>query len=80
MAGFPGGASAKEPACQCRRHKPIEPVNVSSVPALGTCPGGRHGNPFQYSCLENPTVRKAWWAIVHIVANSRSGLNDLAHT
>ena len=43
MAGFPGGASGEEPACRCRRHKPIEPANVGSVPGLGRSPGGRHG-------------------------------------
>ena len=33
-------------------------------------PGGGHGNPLQYSCLENPMDRKAWWALVHRVAES----------
>ena len=33
-------------------------------------PGGRHGNPLQYSCLENPMDRGAWWATVHGVAES----------
>ena len=31
-----------------------------SVPGLGRSPGGRHGNPLQYSCLENPKDREAW--------------------
>ena len=31
-------------------------------PLEGRCPGGEHGNPFQYSCLENPMDRGAWWA------------------
>ena len=35
---------------------------------LGRSPGGGHGNPFQYSCLENPIDRGAWQAIVHGVA------------
>ena len=60
---FPGGASGKEPACQCRRHK-----DVGLIPGLGRSPGGRHGNPLQYSCLENPMDRGAWWATVHGVA------------
>ena len=34
----------------------------------GRSPGGGHGNPLQYSCLENPMVRGAWQAIVHRVA------------
>ena len=33
-------------------------------------PGGRHGNPLQYSCLENPMERRAWWATVHRVTKS----------
>ena len=33
-------------------------------------PGGGHGNPLQYYCLENPMDRGAWWAMVHRVAKS----------
>ena len=44
--GFPGGASGKEPAYQCRSHK-----RRGSTPGLGISPGGGHGNPLQYSCL-----------------------------
>ena len=36
-----------------------------SIPRLGRSPGGGHGNPLRYSCLENPTGRGAWWATVH---------------
>ena len=43
---------------------------VGSIPGLGKSPGGRHGNPLQYSCLENPMDRGAWRATVHRVANS----------
>ena len=39
---------------------------AGSIPGLGRSPGGGHGNPLQYSCLENPIDRGAWWAIVHI--------------
>ena len=45
--GFSGGASGKEPACQCRR-------DLGSISELGSSPGGGHGNPLHYSCLENP--------------------------
>ena len=38
--------------------------NSGSVPGLGRSPGGRHGNPLQYSCLENPMDRGAWQATV----------------
>ena len=42
------------------------------IPGLGRSPGGEHGNPLQYSCLENPIDRGAWWAIVHRVAKSQT--------
>ena len=35
------------------------------IPGFGRYPGGGHGNLFQYSCLENPMDRGAWWATVH---------------
>ena len=58
--GFPGGASDKEPTCQCKRQE-------IRVRALGgeDSPGGGHGNPLQYSCLGNPMDRGAWRATVH---------------
>ena len=37
----------------------------SLIPGLGRYPGGGHGNPLQYSCLENPMDRGAWPATVH---------------
>ena len=46
--------------------------DVGSTPGLGRSPGGGSGNPFQYSCLENPMNRGAWQAIVHRVAQSRT--------
>ena len=49
--GFPGGASGKELACQCRRH------GFNSW--VRKIPGERNGNPLQYSCLENPMDRGA---------------------
>ena len=36
-----------------------------SIPGLGRSPGGGHGNPLQYSCLENPMGRGAWQVTVH---------------
>ena len=71
--GFPGGSSGKEPNCQCTRHKRHE-----SVPGLGRSPGGRHSNPLQYSCLENPMDRGVWWATVHGVTKSQTRLNRLS--
>ena len=59
------GTSGKEPTCQCMKFK-----DASLIPALGTSPGGGHGNPLQYSCLENPMDRGAWRATVHGVTES----------
>ena len=50
--------------------------DLGSIPGLGRSPGGGHGNPLQYPCLENPTDRGAWWATVHRVAKSRTRLSD----
>ena len=41
------------------------------MPGSGRSPGGMHGNPLQYSCLENPVDRGAWQATVHGVAKSQ---------
>ena len=43
-----------------------------SNPGLGRSPGEGSGNPLQYSCLENPMDRGAWWAAVHGVAKSQT--------
>ena len=45
--------------------------NASSVPGSGKSPGKGHGNPLQYSCLENPMARAAWWVTVHGVTKVR---------
>ena len=42
--------------------------DLGSIPGLGRSPGEGHGNPLQYSCLENPMGRGAWQATVHVVA------------
>ena len=44
--------------------------DVRSSPGLGRSPGGGHGNPLQYSCLENPLDRGDWWARVHSITKS----------
>ena len=46
--------------------------DVSSIPGLGRSPGGGHGNPLQYSCLENSMDKGAWWAIVRGVTKSQT--------
>ena len=61
--GIPGGASGKQSACQCRRHK-----RRGFDPWVRKIPWRRAGNPLQYSCLENPMDRGAWWVTVHSVA------------
>ena len=48
------------------------------IPGLGRSPGGGHGNSLQYSCLENPKDRGAWWATVHRVAQSWTQLKQLS--
>ena len=44
-----------------------EVKDVGSIPESGKSPGGGHGNPLQYTCLENSKDREAWWATVHWV-------------
>ena len=44
--------------------------DMGSVLELGRSSGEGHGNPLQYSCLEDPMDREAWWASVHRVAES----------
>ena len=55
--GFLGGSVSKEPACNVG--------DLGSIPGLGRFPGEGHGIPIQYSHLENPMDRGAWWATVH---------------
>ena len=45
--GFPGGSVGKESTCNAQG-------DLGSIPKLGRFPGGGHGNPLQYTCLENP--------------------------
>ena len=63
------------------------PANAGGVKDMGwICgsrryPGGGHGSPLQYSCLENPLDRGAWWAIVHRAAKNQTRLKQLStHT
>ena len=50
--------------------------DLGSIPGWGRSLGGGHGNPLQYSCLENAMDRGAWWATVHRVAKSWTQLSD----
>ena len=51
---------------------------TGSIPGSGRSPGAGHGNSLQYSCLENPMDRGAWWVTVHRVAKSRTRLMHLS--
>ena len=58
----PDGSDGKQSACSVG--------DLGSIPKLGRSPEGGNGNPLQYSCLENPMDRIAWWATVHGVTES----------
>ena len=66
MQAVPHGASpvAQQVESSCNAGDTRE---GGSIPGLGRSPGGGHGNPLQYSCLENRMDRGSWWAIVHMV-------------
>ena len=65
--GFLGGASGKESTCNAG-----DSGDASSVPEWGRSPGGGHGNPLQYSCLQNRMDRGAWKTTVHRVAKTQT--------
>ena len=52
------------------KNPPANARDASSIPGSGRSPGGRHGNPLQYPCLENPMDTEAWQAAVHGVVES----------
>ena len=62
--GFLGGSGSKESACNTG--------DPGLIPELERSPGKGNGNPLQYSCLENPMGRGAWWATVHRAAKSQT--------
>ena len=68
MLGFPGGSDSKESSCNAG--------DPGSIPGLRISPGERNGYPLQYSCLENPMDKGAWWATAHGVAKSQTRLSD----
>ena len=59
------------------KHLPAIVGDMGSIPGLGRSPRGGHGNPLQYSCLENPIDREAWWATVHGVAKESGTTEQL---
>ena len=64
---FPGGLVVKNP--------PANAGSVGLIPGSGRPPGEGNGNPLQYSCLENPMEREAWWATVYGAAKSQTQLS-----
>ena len=62
--GFPGGSDVKESTYNVG--------DLGSIPGFGRSPGGGHDNPLQYSCLEDPMDRGAWWAAVPGFAKSQT--------
>ena len=67
-SSLPGGSDGKESACN--------EEDMGLIPGSGRSPGKGHGNPRQYSRLENPMDRGAWQATVYRVPKSRTGLID----
>ena len=63
-----GGSDGKESACNAG--------DLGSISGLGRSPGEGNSSPLQYSFLENPTDRGAWWATVHAVSKSQAQLRD----
>ena len=61
--------TGKESACNAGAEG-----DTGSILGSGRSPGGGHGNPLQYSCLENPMDRGAWQDTVHGVEKSRAQL------
>ena len=76
LEGLPGGASDKEPTCQCRRAR-----DVDLIPGLGRSPGEENGNLLQYSCLAHPMDREAGQARVRVVIelDTTEGLSTAQH-
>ena len=60
---------------QMVKYPPANAGDAGLVPGLGRSPGEGNGNPLQYSCLENPMERGAWWATVYGVAKSQTRLS-----
>ena len=69
--GFPSGLVVKNPPANAG-----DAGDGVSIPGLGRSPERGNGNPPQYSCLDNPMDRRAWWATVHGVRKSQTQLSD----
>ena len=62
------------------KNPPADIEDVGLIPGFGRSPGGKNGDPLQYSCLGNPIDRGAWWATVHGVTNSQTRFSNWAHS
>ena len=62
--GFPGGSVVK--------NLPANAGDEGLIPGSGRAPGKGNGNPLQYSFLENPMDRGAWWATMHRIAKTQT--------
>ena len=62
---------------QMVKNPPANAGDPGSIPGSERSPGGRNGNPLQYSCLENSMDRGAWWATVHGVAKESDTTEQL---
>ena len=54
------------------KNPPASAGDPGSIPGSGRSPGGWHGNPLQYSCLENPMDKGVWWTAVHRIAKNQT--------
>ena len=54
------------------KNLPANAGDLGLIPGWGRSPGEGNGNSLQYSCLENPVDRGAWWATVHNIAKSQT--------
>ena len=57
------------------KNMPVNSGDAGLIPGLGRSPGVENGNPLQYSCLENPVDREAWWATVDGISKSKTQLS-----
>ena len=69
--GFPGGSVVKIPSANAGGAR-----DLGSIPGSGKSLGEKNGNQLQYSCLENSMDRGDWWASVHVVTKSWTGLSN----
>ena len=68
MLGLPCSSTGKEPTCDAG--------DQDSIPGLGSSSGEGNGNPFQYSCLENPMGRGAWQTTIHGLQKNLTQLSN----